>query len=220
MPFVSRPRDLPAGLGARRRSSSFRGCQRTGRTATPAAAVTAVASPVRALTVRVMTANVSRLYRTALVALVLVALSPVTTSTSVAHAATPTTCAQGSKVNIGTRLFGRIRDTARLEVCTEDRQINVGPVGRWNQHSWESAVYTVKVTQLGFGSRTSIFSSTTALNPQPGYNKIELGSKMSFDLRDKLVVGQVYTVKVTLVADVPNDGKKPYRFTVTSKFVA
>ncbi len=175
--------------------------------------------PPQAPTVRSMNTTISRLCRTAMAAVLMLAvLTPVVAAPSAAHAATPTTCAQGPKVKIGTRFFGKIRDTSRLEVCTADRQITAGIVGRYNYYHWNSATYTVKITQRGV--RTPIFSTTTMQNPAENDSRVDLGTRLSFDLRDKLVSGQIYTIKIVMLADLSDDNKKPYRFTVSSKFVA
>ena len=179
----------------------------------------AVVAPKQALTVLGMTSNLSRLCRTVIaVVLALVVLSPVVASPTPAHADAPTTCAQGPKVRIGTKVFGMIRDTSRLEVCTVGPQVTVGLVGRYGDYFWNSATYTVNITQRG--SRTPVFSTTTTQNPAKDGLSMDLRTRMSFDLRDKLASGQIYTIKIVMLADQSNDGKKPFRFTVSSKFVA
>ena len=178
-----------------------------------------VVDPNLALTVLGMTSNLSRLCRTVIaVVLALVILSPVVASPTPAHADAPTTCAQGPKLKIGGSVFGVIRDTSRLEVCTVDRQVTVGLVGRYTLYKWSSATYTVNITQRG--SRTPVFSTTTTQNPAKDDSLVDLETRLSFDLRDKLVSGQIYTIKIVMLADRAYDGKKPFRFTVSSKFVA
>jgi hypothetical protein len=100
----------------------------------------------------------------------------------------------------------------------EDRQLTTGLVGRYQRYKWLFVTYTVSITQRG--SRTPVFSVTTSQNPTGGDVWVDPDTRLSFDLRHKLVSGQTYTIKVSLLADIADDGKKPFQFRVSSKFVA